>query len=168
MSPLAQTTTVTMGALVAALLPLEIGEVSAGIVEGAVKTPFALPDCPVIEPQPGLQDFPRGEAEPQGPPLMRAGKLLQVFVLLLESISGCMTAQFKVVGGVLAREAVKEICCAGLMPTGAAAVAGVTEARMPVSMAMTAVPVFLVSALEVAVKVIVGIGFGKLERVGAV
>ncbi len=91
-----------------------------------------------------------------------------VLLIVVLPTGGCTTAQFKVVGGVFAREAVKVAICAGVIPTGTVAVVGVREARIPVSMITVAVPVFFLSALAVAVKVSVGMGLGKLDKEGAV
>src|SRR5260221_209898 len=54
------------------------------------------------------------------------------------------------------------------MPTGTVAVAGVIETRIPESRPTCPVPVFFLSASAVAIKLTMGIGFGKLLSDGAV
>jgi hypothetical protein len=54
------------------------------------------------------------------------------------------------------------------MPTGTVAVNGVIETRIPESSPTWPVPVFLWSASAVAIKLMMGIGFGKLLKDGAV
>ena len=119
-----------------------------------------------IEPQPGLHVVPSGLAPPHDPLATNAGKSLQICVL--EPTTGCMTCQFSPTGGPLARFAVNWICCDGLKPTGAVALAGDTATRMPESKVSTAVPFLAVSAAAAAVNVITGIGFGKFDNAGAV
>src|ERR1700739_3058237 len=157
------TTRVTEIAAVAAVEALETGNVSVGTVVGAVNTPF----CEIV-PQFGLQVAPKGLAEPQAPPLTTEGKALQMAVL--DPATGCMTAHFglALAGEIFKNDAVNWICCAGFRPTGAVAVVGVTDTRIPVSSETTTVPVLWVSAAAVAVNVIVGTGLGKLLNAGAV
>ena len=70
--------------------------------------------------------------------------------------------------GELRKDALSEICCAGVKPTGTVTVDGVTETRIPESKLTVAVPVLFLLASAWAVKVSVGAGFGKFERGGAV
>ena len=160
----AHATTVTLVAAVAPELLVVTGEVLVGMVAGAVKV-ATVPEV-VIDPQLGLQVLPPGLATPQVVVPVIAGKSSQICVL--EPATGCITAHMTVVGGVFSSEAVNATDAAGLSPTGTVGAAGLTEARIPESRITTAVPVFLVFAVAAAVKVMVGIGFGKLASVGAV
>jgi hypothetical protein len=119
-----------------------------------------------IDPQLGLHVLPSGLALPHEPFATSAGKALQIVVL--EPTTGCITCQFRPTGGPLARLAVNWICCAGLKPTGAVALEGDTATRIPESRETTAAPVLPVLAAAADVKVIVGMGFGKLDKAGAV
>jgi hypothetical protein len=156
--------TVTLVAAVAPELLVVTGKVLVGTVAGAVKV-ATVPEV-VIEPQEGLHVLPLGLATPQVVVPVTGGKSSQICVL--EPATGCITAHITVVGGVFSSEAVNATDAAGLSPTGTVGDVGLTDARMPESSVTTAVPVFFLLALAVAVKVIVGIGFGKLASVGAV
>src|SRR5208282_3557144 len=106
--------------------------------------------------------------EPQLPPLTREGNALQMAVL--DPATGCIMAHFgfAFAGEIFSKFAVNCTCCAGFKPTGIVAVVGVTETRIPVSITTVAVPFLLVFAAAAAVKVIVGMGLGKLANAGAV
>lgn len=156
--------TVTLVAAVAPELLVVMGEVLVGMELGAVKV-ATVPEV-VIEPQLGLHVFAPGLATPQVVVPVTGGNASQICVL--DPATGCITAHITVVGGVFSSEAVNDTVAVGLRPTGTVAVEGVTEARIPESRLTTAVPVFLWLASAVAVKVMTGIGFGKLASVGAV
>ena len=83
---------------------------------------------------------------------------------------GCTRCHCWPVGAVFTKEALKLACCgfAGAGSMGTVTDAGATETRMPESKPIVAVPVFFLSASDVAVKVSTGTGFGKLASVGAV
>ena len=71
-------------------------------------------------------------------------------------------------GEVFKNDGLKVTFCAGFNPTGTVTVEGVTDTRIPESNPIVAVPVFFVSASEVAVNVRTGTGLGKFANVGAV
>jgi hypothetical protein len=136
------------------------------MLAGAVNTPVEES----MDPQLGLQVVPLGLAVPQTPPLVKEGKSLQMVAddAAVDETTGCMTFQLRLSGALFANVAVNWICCAGDNPTGAVAVKGVTEMRIPVSSVIAEVPVFFVSASAAAVNVITGIGLGKFCKEGAV
>lgn len=156
--------TVTLVAAVAPELLVVMGDVLVGMELGAVKT--ATDPEVVMEPQLGLQVLAPGLAMPQVVVPVTGGKALQTAVDV--PATGCITAHMTLVGGVFSKEAVNETEAAGLRPTGTVAVAGVMVVRIPESKLTTAVPFLLLFASGTAVKVIVGMGFGKLASVGAV
>ena len=86
----------------------------------------------------------------------------------MDAVFGCTNLKVAVEGFVLSNEALNTACCAGVMPTGTVAVNGVIETRIPESSPACPVPVFEWSASAVAIKLMTGIGFGKLLRDGAV
>ena len=81
---------------------------------------------------------------------------------------GCTNRNCALSGGEFWKDGENVAVCAGVMPTGTVAVAGVTETRIPESRPTCPVPVFLWSASAVAIKLMMGIGFGKLLSDGAV
>jgi hypothetical protein len=87
---------------------------------------------------------------------------------LVDAVFGCTNLKTAVEGFVLSNEASNDAVCAGVMPTGTVAVNGVIETRIPESSPTWPVPVFLWSASAVAIKLMMGIGFGKLLKDGAV
>jgi hypothetical protein len=153
MSAAAHATTYTVGAAVDAVEPLEIGEVLVGCVAGAVNVPFDE-----IVPQLGLQVTSWGSG------VVPAGKSVVLFA------TGCTTFHcgLALAGETFKKLAVNCTCCAGLISVGTVAVDGVTDTRMPVSSVNSAVPFLFLAASAAAVNVIVGMGFGKFDNVGAV
>lgn len=127
------------------------GVVSVGKVVGAVKIPLLLAS---IEPQVGAHVVDNGFGV--------------CSVTVEEPAFGCTTSHFRFNGGEFNKDAVKVTDWFGVNPTGTVAVAGETETRMPESKPTVAVPVFLLSASAVAVKVSRGVGFGKFASEGAV
>lgn len=86
----------------------------------------------------------------------------------MDAVFACTSLKTAVDGLVLSNDTVKDAVCAGVMPTGTVAVNGVIETRIPESSATCPVPVFLWSASAVAMKLMTGMGLGKLLREGAV
>src|SRR6266436_6223592 len=82
--------------------------------------------------------------------------------------SGCTNRNCALSGGEFMNDGKNVAVCGGVMPTGTVAVRGVIETRIPESRPTCPVPVFLWSASAVAIKLIMGIGFGKLLKDGAV
>jgi len=126
---------------------LVTGNVFVGIVAGAVNTPFTS-----IEPQLGLH----------------VGELDVAEGFPVEPATGCVTSQVTSVPGSFNSETVNLDVAVGVTPTGTVAAVGVIEARMPESSVIVAVPVLFVAAVDVAVNVITGTGFGKFVKGGAV
>jgi hypothetical protein len=71
-------------------------------------------------------------------------------------------------GGEFRNDGENVVVWAGSMPTGTVAVPGVIDTRIPESRPTCPVPVFLWSASAVAIKLMMGIGLGKLLNDGAV
>ena len=81
---------------------------------------------------------------------------------------GCTKRNCALSGGEFWNDGENVAVCAGTMPTGTVAVGGVIDTRIPESSPTCPVPVFLWSASAVAIKLMMGIGFGKLLNDGAV
>jgi hypothetical protein len=86
----------------------------------------------------------------------------------VEAEFGCTNLNVAVEGFVLSSEALNDAVCAGFMPTGTVAVNGLMETRIPESKPTCPVPVFLWSASAVAIKLMTGMGLGKLLSDGVV
>src|SRR5215471_16714947 len=118
---------------------LPAGFVSVGKLAGAVNTPLLS-----IVPQVGSQ-------------VSESGLAVWSKTLVL-AVFGCTSAYFAVDELTFWKAALKDCVCAGVIPTGTAAVLGVIDTRMPESNPSVPVPVFFLSASAVAVKVTVGMG----------
>ena len=81
---------------------------------------------------------------------------------------GCTNFHCCPVAGEFKNDALSESFCAGVIPTGAVTLEGVTETRIPESKVIAAVPVLLLFASACAVNVMVGAGLGNAESAGAV
>ena len=86
---------------------------------------------------------------------------------LLDAVFGCTNLKVAVSEFVLRSEMLKTAVCGGVIPTGTVAVNGLIETRIPESRPTCPVAVFFLSASAVAIKLTMGIGFGKLLNDGA-
>jgi len=88
--------------------------------------------------------------------------------VLVDAEFGCTKLKVAVSEFVLRSETLNTAFCGGVIPTGTVAVDGLIEMRIPESRPTCPVAVFLWSASAVAIKLMTGIGFGKLLNDGAV